>query len=263
MLKRRIIPKILIQSRSIGGTETLVGVTTQNFSNIRVVGDPVSQAKLYESQLADELVILRRNPEQSIDSGNFKSLLSRLAQESFMPLAVGGGINSVDTAKALIASGADKVVVGDAAIKSSSLLPAIASRFGSQCLVVSLDVIADDSGRYTVMTGLGRTKPAGDLCELLSHCESNGAGEILLTDVTRDGQGQGLNLSLGAYATERVPVPVILSGGAGTPAHFGDAFQTARVDAVAAGTFFSRRDQTPMEIRAHMKNCGIPTRIIS
>ena len=263
MLKRRIIPKILIEERVVGGALEFVSITTQRFSSVRVVGDPISQAKLFESQLADELVVLRRDGSQSGISEGFRTLLSRLANESFMPLAVGGGIDSVDKANCLISAGADKVIVGSAALTDSTLLSSIASRFGSQSIVVSLDIVSHGSDEYNVMTGAARSQVAGDLDDILSRCVSQGAGEILLTDITRDGLGEGLNLSLGAYTTERIGIPVILSGGAGTPLHFGEAFQFASVDAVSAGTFFSRRDQTPIEVRAHMMNSGIPTRNIT
>lgn len=180
-----------------------------------------------------------------------------------MPLAVGGGILRVEEVEQLIAGGADKVVVNTGALRRPRLIDEIASTFGAQSLVVSIDVTEGPGGQFVVMTGSRRDEVWGSLEPWLDECTARGAGEVMLCDVGRDGSGLGLNLKLGRRTVQQVSVPVILTGGAGTSEHFGEAYLESGVDAIAAGTLFSQRDQTPMQVRAHVHNLGIPVRIVT
>lgn len=260
MLKKRIIPKLLILNKSFGRTVRPVLVTTRNYEQVFEVGDPLSQAKIYEAQLADELIVLNIERLAIGTDAPLLDVIEKLASQTFMPVAVGGGVGSVDDFATLLERGADKVVVNTAAVRDPGLVTEAAHRFGAQCVVVSIDirqqgddfrVYTDRATRDSGMTPLDWARRAVDA----------GAGEIVLTDADRDGSGRGLNTAVGRAIADAVPVPVILSGGCGVAQHFVDGFQLAHAEGVAAGTFFCFRDQNPMQTRAHVRSAGIPIRV--
>ena len=261
LLKKRLIPKLLITYRKIGSSVRPVLVTTKGYSEHYDVGDAVSQAKIYEAQLADELIILNISSQAIHRETTMLKLVEKLAEETFMPLAVGGGVKTLDDFSHLLAHGADKVCINSAALTNPRLISEAASRFGSQCVVVSIDFQQDASGRSHVFQGHGKPASEREVVEWALQVVQAGAGEIFLTDIERDGTGSGLNCSVGRAVSEAVSVPVILSGGCGLVEHFVEGFQQGGAEAVAAGTFFSFRDQNPMQLRAHLRNEGIPIRI--
>lgn len=260
MLKKRLVPKLLIRHRQLGRTVRPVLVTTRTFSETVDVGDPVSQAKIYEAQLADELIVLNidgtpiRGDEMMLD------LISRLASETFMPLAVGGGVRTIDDFATLLESGADKVTVNQAAIANPGLIDEAARQYGAQVVVVSIDYRDSGSGPEVFVdhanVPTGRTP-----LDWAKEAVSRGAGEILLTNADRDGTGMGLDLAMARQIVDNVDVPVILSGGCGLATHFAEGFINGGAEAVSAGTFFCFRDQNPIQARSHIKNAGVLIRM--
>lgn len=261
MLKKRIIPKLLIKNKTFGSVVRPVLVTTRNYQQVFEVGDPLSQAKIYEAQLADELVVLNIDRTPVAEDEPLLGVVERLASQTFMPIAVGGGVATVDDFATLLSRGADKVSINTAALTNPELITAAAARFGDQCVVVSIDVRTDATGSSRVMSH-GATRDAGaDALTWARRAVELGAGELLLTDADRDGSGSGLNVALGRAVADAVDVPVILSGGCGISEHFVEGFRDAHAEGVAAGTFFCFRDQNPMQARAHVRSAGIPIRL--
>jgi cyclase len=264
VLKKRIIPKLLIKDKAYGNTVRPILVVTKNFSQVSDVGEPVSQAKIYEAQLADELIVLNIESRPIARDSRLLSIIERLASETFMPIAVGGGVNDLDDFALLLESGADKVTINAAAVRSPDLISRAAERFGSQCVVVSIDFRHDERRkRDIVMTHHAAVDADLDVVAWAMAVTKAGAGEILLTDADRDGSGVGLNLTVGRAVSDAVDVPVILSGGCGVAQHFIEGFLIAHAEGVAAGTFFCFRDQNPMQTRAHVRSAGVPIRIIT
>jgi len=261
MLKKRLIPKLLISHRQIGHRLRPVLVTTRGYGHIVEVGDPVSQARIYEAQLADELVVLNIDGNPIEGDEVMLDLIERLASETFMPLAVGGGVQSADDFGRLLERGADKVVVNTAALDRPELIAEAASRYGAQCVVLSIDFRMQADGRALVMRQRASLPTARTAQEWAREAVRLGAGEIMLTDADRDGTGQGLNIAVGREVAQNVPVPVVLSGGCGLSEHFTAGFQEGLAEGVAAGTFFCFRDQNPMQTRAHIRNAGVAIRM--
>lgn len=259
VLKRRIIPKLLLKASRIGVGRRMVLVTTVGFERTIEVGDPVSQAKIYEAQAADELIFLdldasKESRQPLID------VVHRAAEEIFMPITVGGGVRSTDDFRLLLSNGADKVSINSAAVEEPSLVRTAADAFGAQCVVVSIDYRIDGAQRR-VWTHGGTIETTLDPVAWAEQAEALGAGELLLTCIDRDGSGRGLDVELLAQVTSAVTIPVIASGGCGLASHFVEGFKTGGAHAVAAGTFFCLRDQNPMQSRAHIRNAGIPIRV--
>jgi cyclase len=259
-LKKRLVPKLLIKHRRFGASMRPVLVTTRRYREAVDVGDAVSQAKIYESQLADELAVLNIDGTSIGRDEILLALIERLASETFMPLAVGGGVRAVEDFTRLLERGADKVCINTAALLRPEFISEAATRFGTQCVVVSIDFRTDAHGRAVVQRPYAEEASGIDVVDWAARAVHAGAGEILLTDADRDGTGAGLNCAVGRAVAAAVSVPVILSGGCGLAEHFVDGFLKGDADAVAAGTFFCFRDQNPMQTRAHIRNAGIPIR---
>ena len=260
-LKKRLVPKLLIKQRKMGPIVRPVLVTTKGYWEILDVGDAVSQAKIYEAQLADELIVLNIDGDRTVKDELMLALIERLASETFMPLAVGGGVRAVEDFARLLECGADKVCINTAAISSPALIEKAAGRFGQQCVVVSIDFRTDPEGVVQVYADRARRPTQLGVTEWAMQAAEAGAGEILLTDADRDGTGMGLNNDAIRAVAEAVNVPVIASGGCGLAEHFVEGFELGRADAVAAGTFFCFRDQNPMQTRAHISNARVPIRM--
>lgn len=259
MLKKRLIPKLLIKHRELGRQVRPVLVTTRRYEEVVEVGDPVSQAKIYEAQLADELAVINIDDLLIGQDAMMLDLIERLATETFMPIAVGGGVRDEDDFSRLLDRGADKVMINRAALADRGLISRAAARYGAQCVVVSIDYRRVD-GVPVVLDRNPGSAPRG-VVEWATQATEAGAGEILLTDADRDGTGLGLDVELGRQIAEVVSVPVILSGGCGLAAHFTQGFIEGKAEGVAAGTFFCFRDQSPMQARAHVRNAGVPIRM--
>lgn len=260
MLKRRLIPKLLLRPGKVGGRERMVLVTTIKYDKTIEVGDPVSQAKIYEAQAVDELIFLdiAATPETrplTLD------VIRKAAAETFMPVTVGGGVKSVEDFRLWLSNGADKIAINTAAVEEPDLIPRASDRFGAQCVVVSIDCRGDAERGWTVWTRNGSRDTGLDPAAWAAEAQRRGAGEILISSIDRDGSSQGLDLALTKSVTDAVTIPVIASGGCGLAAHFIAGFRDAEADAVSAGTFFCFKDQNPMQTRSHIRNAGIPVRL--
>lgn len=261
MLKKRLIPKLLIKHRPMGRSVRPVLVTTRSFSDAQDVGDPISQAKIYEAQLADELAVLNIDGTPIAGDEVMLDLIERLAEETFMPLCVGGGVRTIEDFGTLLNRGADKVSINAAALASPQLIGDAAGRYGAQCVVVSIDFRRDEYSRWMVMRDHAALSGGRELLDWAREAVARGAGELLLCDADRDGSGGGLNWQAGQQVAAAVPVPVVLSGGCGRAEHFVEGFKLGGAEGVAAGTFFCFRDQNPMQTRAHIRNAGVPIRM--
>lgn len=261
MLKKRLIPKLLIQHRQLGTRNRPVLVTTKQFRSSVDVGDPVSQAKIYQAQMADELIVLNIDRSPIAEDEPILDLIERLAAETFMPLAVGGGVKSAEDFGVLLEHGADKVVINSAAIDTPTIIDKAAKRFGAQCVIVSIDYRRGHDGRAIVHSDCARQPVGMEPLEWAREAASRGAGEIVLVDADRDGMGTGLDTALCAEIASAVPIPVIVSGGCGLARHFVDGFLDGCAEAVAAGNFFAFKDQNPIQTRSHIKNSGVHVRM--
>jgi len=261
MLKKRLIPKLLIKHRQLGPVVRPVLVTTIDYREAIDVGDPVSQAKIYEAQMADELIVLNIDGTPIAGDRMMLDLIERLASETFMPLAVGGGVRSADDFAVLLESGADKVTTNSAALERPGLIDEAARRFGAQCVVVSIDYRVGADGRDEVMVDHAAHGTGRRLVEWAREAVERGAGELLITNAGRDGTGEGLDVALAREVADAVSVPVLLSGGCGLSAHFSAGFLEGGAEGVAAGTFFCFRDQNPIQTRSHIRNSGVPIRM--
>jgi cyclase len=228
-----------------------------HFAGLRDAGDPVEQASRYDADGADEIVFLdiSASPEARRTT---LDMVSRVAETIFVPFMVGGGIRSVADAGAVLRSGADKTAVNTAAVRDPSLVSRLAESFGSQCVVVAVDVkrIGD---RLTVMVNGGREETSIEAVEWSRRLESLGAGEILLTSMDRDGTGQGYDLSLIESVTRNVSIPVIASGGAGSLADLAEALEAGAHGVLAASIFHFKESSLP-RARAYLRERGYPVR---
>jgi cyclase len=249
MLARRIIPCL-----DVAGGRVVKGV---HFESLRDAGDPVEQASRYDAEGADELVFLDISASPEARRTTLE-MVSRVAETIFIPFTVGGGIRSVADAGAALRAGADKTAVNTAAVRDPSLISRLAESFGSQCVVVAVDVkrIGD---RLTVMVNGGREQTSLEAVDWSRRLEALGAGEILLTSMDRDGTEQGYDLPLLQAVTRTVSIPVIASGGAGSLAHLAEAFE-AGAHGVLAATIFHFKDSSLPRARAYLRERGYPVR---
>lgn len=260
MLKRRLIPKLLIDIKTIGEEEIPILVTTKGFKKRIAIGDPISQAKIYEANYADE-IILTNITHKRIDEGNtFYQLLDRLSQEIFMPICVGGGVSELEHFEILLKSGCDKVSLNSSLFENLNLASQASKIYGSQCVVGSVDFCFIENRPYVFDW---RTKRVTDLLlyDFCKKIEENGVGEIHICDVDRDGYGIGLNYAVCNELSLSLDIPIILSGGVGSADDFIEGLKLGQADAIAAGTYFCLRDQSPLQARSHVNTAGIPIRI--
>lgn len=252
MLTKRIIPCLDVhRGRVVKGV---------NFVDLKDAGDPVEIASVYDKAGADELVFL--DITASSDARNIiVNLVEKTAEQVFIPFTVGGGIRTVDDFKEILLAGADKISVNSAAIKNPRLIADAAYKFGSQCVVVAIDVKRRPDGSYTVYLNGGRVDTGLDALEWAIEVEKLGAGEILLTSMDADGTKAGYDLGITRKIADAVNIPVIASGGAGTLPHFKDALTVGGADAVLAASLFHYKELTVQEVKEYLKNEGIPVRL--
>ncbi|MDR1262677.1 MAG: imidazole glycerol phosphate synthase subunit HisF [Oscillospiraceae bacterium] len=252
MLTKRIIPCL-----DIRGGRVVKGV---NFVNIRDAGDPVEAAQAYNRAGADELVLLDINASHE-KRATLRDVVSRVAEQVFIPFTVGGGIGSLDSMKALLRLGADKISINSPAVRDPSLIEEAALKFGSQCVVVAMDVKRRGGGGWTVYVNGGRVDTGMDALEWAVEAERRGAGEILLTSMDTDGVRTGYDLPVTLAVCEAVAIPVIASGGAGELDHFRAALVEGRADAALAATLFHDQIITIGEVKAYLNARGVPVRL--
>lgn len=255
MLAARVIPCLDVHDgRVVKGT---------NFVNLRDAGDPVQVARRYEDEGADELVFL------DITASHEKrdiilDVVRRTAEQVFMPLTVGGGVRTIEDVRSLLSAGCDKVSINSAACKDPDFVRRAADRFGSQCIVVNIDpkrVVKDGEEVWEVHINGGR-KPTGLMAvDWAREVEALGAGEIVLTSMDADGTCDGYDLPVTAAVSEAVSIPVVASGGAGSPTHLVDAIQKGKADAALAASIFHFGQFTISETKQIMLDAGIHVRL--
>ncbi|HLJ55553.1 MAG TPA: imidazole glycerol phosphate synthase subunit HisF [Chthonomonadaceae bacterium] len=256
MLARRIIPCLdVMQGRVVKGV---------NFLNLRDAGDPVELAARYDAMGADELVFLDITASHE-HRDLIVDIAARVADQVFIPFTVGGGIRTVADFRKILRAGADKVAVNTAAIERPAILAEAAEQFGRQCVVVAIDPKRvgdrpDGSPRWEVFIHGGRTPTGIDALEWAEEATRLGAGEILLTSMDRDGTQAGFDLPLTRAVAERVPVPVIASGGAGTPQHCLEALTEGRADAALIASIVHDGHYTIAEIKQYLADRGVCVR---
>jgi len=252
MLAKRIIPCLDVKEGRV--------VKGVGFVNLKDAGDPVEAARAYDAEGADELCfldILASHEERKI----FIDVVSRTAEQVFMPLTVGGGVRTLDDIRDLLRAGADKVSINTAAVQRPEFVKEAAERFGTQCIVVAID--AKRSGdSWGVFTHGGRQSAGLDAVDWARKMASFGAGEILLTSMDRDGTKEGYDLALTAAISDAVEIPVIASGGVGTLEHLYEGFAKGRADAVLAASIFHYRQHTIREAKDYLRARGIPVRAV-
>jgi imidazole glycerol-phosphate synthase subunit HisF len=234
-----------------------------NFVGLRDAGDPVELAARYDAEGADELVFLDITAS-SDERATIVDVVSRTAEEVFIPFTIGGGIRTVDDARALLRAGADKVSVNTAAVQRPELVAEIAVEFGSQCAVVAIDarrsVDTSQPSGFEVYIHGGRTPTGIDAVAWAHRVEELGAGEILLTSMDRDGTKDGFDLDLTRAIADTVSVPVIASGGVGTLEHLVDGVVQGHADAVLAASIFHFGEHSVAEAKAHLADRGVCVR---
>ncbi len=253
MLKRRIIAVVLVHRGH--------AVQSIGFRRYLPVSDPAISVEFFNAWGADEIVLLdiRASREGRRIPGE---LVTAAANRCFAPLTVGGGLWSVEDIRATLEAGADKIVLNTAVLADPALIPAAADRFGSQCLVASVDVRRDGGG-YTVFADSGRVDTGRPVVDHARGLEDAGVGEILLNAIDRDGRKDGFELDLYRMAVEAVSIPVIALGGAGEPAHFVELFDAADVSAAAAANFFNFTEHSITIAKAFLRRQGIDVRLDS
>jgi cyclase len=252
MLAKRIVPCLDIKDGRV--------VKGVNFINLRDAGDPVAQAKIYNDAGADELVFL--DISASLEGRKtMAEVVTAVADQVFMPLTVGGGIQSVEDMHRLLSAGADKISINTAAVNDPSLITQGAKRFGSQCIIIAVDARKTEEDRWEVVTYGGRKSTGLDAIEWVKKAISLGAGEVLLTSMDADGTLSGYDLELTRRVAESVNVPVIASGGAGSMKDFADVLTIGKADAALAASLFHDNELTIPDLKAYLAERNIPVRI--
>lgn len=247
----RVIPCL-----DVAGGRVVKGV---NFVDLADAGDPVEQARVYDAAGADELCFLDITASHE-ERGIILDVVARTAQVVFLPLTVGGGVRSVEDARALLLAGADKVSVNSAAVARPELIGEMADRFGAQCVVGAVDARQTSPGKWEIYTHGGRRPTGIDAVAHAVRLAELGAGEILLTSMDRDGTREGYDLALTRAVADAVPVPVIASGGVGTLDHLVEGVQKGGASAVLAASIFHFGQHSMAEAHAALRNAGLPVR---
>jgi len=230
-----------------------------NFEGVRDVGDPVGYAEFYNKSGADELVFY--DITASFEGRKlFTDVLRRTAERVFIPLTVGGGINTVEDFDTVLKCGADKVSVNSGAIKNPSLIAAAAKKYGNQCVVLSMDVKRAD-GRFVVYAKGGREKTELDAVEWARFGEKNGAGELVVNSIDTDGVKGGFDLEMLNEIIDAVNIPVVASGGAGSIGHFVELFKKTGADAGLGASVFHFREIAIRDLKRELRNNDIGVRI--
>ena len=252
MYTKRIIPCLDIRTGRV--------VKGVNFVDLRDAGDPVEVAAAYSEAGADEVVFLDITATHE-GRATVVDLAARVAEQLSIPFTVGGGIRTVEDFREVLRQGADKISINSAAIDRPELIAEAAARFGSQCVVLAVDARQrEDGSGWDVYKHGGRLNTGLDVLEWVERAVQLGAGEILLTSMDGDGTKSGYDLELTAAVADRVGVPVIASGGAGTMQHFADAFTKGKADAALAASLFHYREMTIADLKQYLAAQGIPVR---
>ena len=252
MLKRRIIPCLDVKDGRV--------VKGINFINLVDAGDPVEQAKVYSDSGADEICFLditasNENRDILLDT------VQKTAEQCFVPLTVGGGVRSLQDIRNLLLAGADKVSINTAAINNPDLIKQAALQFGSQCIVVAIDAKKTSEDKWNVFTHGGRNQTQLDALEFSLLAQNNGAGEILLTSMDKDGTKSGYDINLTKTISNNLSIPVIASGGVGTLEHIRDGIVNGGASAVLAASIFHFGEFSNKQVKEYLKSQSVSVRI--
>ncbi len=248
MLKVRIIPILTFNGFSL--------VKTKNFSNPRIVGNPVQAARVYNSRGVDELVFLDIFASEQSRKINLK-LVGEVIKECYMPVAIGGGIKTIDDINDLLKIGADKIIIKTAAITDIQFVKQAVAFFGSQCIAIAVDV-TKKNGQYKIFNKLGKDIELKDFIVEMEDCE---VGEFVLNNVDRDGLMNGFDIDLINYFMSATKVPVIIVGGGGDMTHYSEVFTKTKAEAVGSASIFHFTQYTPMDIKKELAGHQIPVRL--
>jgi cyclase len=267
VLTRRIIPCLdLKEGRVVKGT---------HFVSLRDAGDPVELAQRYNEQGADEVVFLDITASQQ-KRGTIIELIKRAADQLFLPLTVGGGIRSLEDIQQILRAGADKVSINTSAVHDPALITRSAESFGTQCIVVAIDVrrnlshnpdaapvlLPDGKTCWYEVVIYGGSKPTGiDAISWAKEAEERGAGEILLTSMETDGMKNGFDIPITAAISDATEIPIVASGGVGTLEHFYEGFTAGKADACLAASIFHYGEFTVRDVKEYLRGRGIPVRL--
>ena len=251
MITKRIIPCLDVRNGRV--------VKGVNFEGIQDVASPVDMARFYNESGADELVFY--DITASVEGrALFTDILKEVAKEIFIPLTVGGGINSLDDFDRVLKCGADKVSVNSGAIRNPNLIKEAAQKYGDQCVVLSMDVKRVD-GQFRVFSKGGREDTGMDALEWAEFGVKNGAGEIVVNSIDTDGVKGGFDIEMLEAIASRVNVPIIASGGAGNQEHFLELFQHPQIDAGLAASIFHFKEVDIKELKTYLRDNGVEMRI--
>ena len=252
MLKNRIIPCL-----DVNNGRVVKGI---NFLDLKDAGDPVEQAEFYDKSGADEICFLDITASNE-NRNTIIDIVSKTAEKCFVPLTVGGGIKTLQNIRDLLLAGADKVSINTAAVKNINFVKEASKKFGSQCMVVAIDAKKVSENKWEVFTHGGRNKTGIDVVEFAKQVESNGAGEILLTSMDRDGTKSGYDIDLLKVITENINVPVIASGGVGTLNHLYDGIVKGGASAVLAASIFHYGEYKIKEAKEYLNSKNVLVRL--
>ena len=252
MLSARVIPCLDVHDGRV--------VKGVNFVNLVDAGDPVEQARIYDEDGADELCFLDISATHE-GRETIYDVISRTADQCFMPLTVGGGVRDVTDFRKLLLCGADKISVNSAAVKDPDLIARAADKFGSQCVVLAIDAWLNKEGMFEVTTHGGRQPTGIDAISWAEQAASLGAGEILLTSMRGDGTQDGFDLPLTRAVSDAVSIPVIASGGAGKVEHFLEAVRDGGASALLAASVFHFNEITIAEVKEFLNKSNVPMRM--
>ena len=252
MLKNRIIPCL-----DVNNGRVVKGI---NFIDLKDAGDPVEQAEYYDKCGADEICFLditatHENRNTIID------IVNRTAEKCFVPLTVGGGIKSIQNIRDLLLAGADKVSINSAAVNDTNFIREASKKFGNQCLVIAVDAKKVSKNKWEIFTHGGRKNTGINAIDFAVNAEKNGAGEILLTSMDKDGTKNGYDLDLLKRVTNKVNIPVIASGGAGNLEHLHEGIIKGGASAVLAASIFHYGEFTIPQAKKYLASKGVPVRI--
>ena len=252
MLKNRVIPCLDVKNGRV--------VKGINFVDLKDAGDPVEQASIYSNGGADEICFLDITASNE-NRNTIIDVVSKTAEKCFVPLTVGGGIRTIHNIRELLLAGADKVSINTAAVKDINFVRDASKKFGTQCMVVAVDAKKVSDKKWEIFTHGGRENTGIDAIDFSKQAEENGAGEILLTSMDKDGTKSGYDLELLKKITTSLSIPVIASGGAGKLEHLYEAIKNGGASAVLAASIFHYGEFTIKETKEYLKSKNVPIRL--
>ena len=252
MLKKRIIPCLDVKNGRV--------VKGINFVELKDAGDPVEQAKIYSEGGADEICFLDITASYE-KRDTLTDIVRKTAKECFVPLTVGGGVRTIENIRELLLAGADKVSINTEAVKNIEFVKEAARKFGSQCIVVAIDAKRVSENKWEIFTHGGRNKTGIDAVEFAKKVEDNGAGEILLTSMDKDGTKSGYDVDLLKKITNTINIPLIASGGVGTLDHFYDGIVKGGASAVLAASIFHYGEYKIKDAKEYLNSKNVSVRL--